>query len=101
MLPPRGRQLVVLRALLVPGDLPVGLEQALLLEAVQRGVERAVLHLEHVARSGANGDADPVSVLGSPLQRPEDEHVERSLQELQPIVPPSRGCHVVVNLPPW
>ncbi len=48
---------------------------------MQRGVERAMLHLQELIRSSLNVLPDLVTVGGSIKKRPQDEHVERSLEE--------------------
>src|SRR5687767_14475948 len=61
---PTGRcQPVILRALLVFRELPLGVDQAALLEAVERRVQRSVVDVQHVLGAGANRDANPVAVL--------------------------------------
>src|SRR5262249_43290966 len=61
-------------------------------EPVQRGVEGARLDLEQVVRLHADGLADAMAVLGPPLERSKDEHVERALEELKtPVI--GAGCH--------
>ena len=50
---------------------------------MQRGVEGACFDPEQVVGLRADGLADSVSVMGPPLQGPEDKHVEGSLEELQ------------------
>ena len=53
----------------------------LLLQTMQRGVERAMLHLQELIRSPLNVLPDLVTVGGSIKKRPQDEHVKRSLEE--------------------
>ena len=79
---PDGGEPVVLRALLVLGDLPLRVDQAPTLEAVESRIERAVIHVQHVERGGADGDADAVAVLHFPLQRAEDQQVEGALEQV-------------------
>ena len=76
---PAGREPVVPRALLVLGHLPLGLDPSLFAKAVQGGIQRAVFHLEHVLGSGADGHADSVSMLRSPLQGAQNQHVQGAL----------------------
>ena len=82
-LPPAGaRQRVEARAAVVRGDVPLGLNQTLPLQPVERRIERALPELQHALGPLLNplGDAPPVHRLE--LQRPEHEHVERALQEI-------------------
>ena len=80
---PAGGELVVLRLLVGLAHAPLGLQPSALHEAMQRGIEGAGLDFEQVVGLGANGLADPVAMLGTPLEGPENEHVEGALEELQ------------------
>src|SRR5262249_48149953 len=70
---------------------PLGLQPAALLEAMQRRVERAGFDFEEVVGLRADRLADAMAVLRSPQQRPQDEHVEGALEELQATVVGSLG----------
>src|SRR5690348_16771611 len=82
----RGRQLVVLRALVRFADSPLGLQPAALHQAVEGGVERTGFDLEEVVRLRADRQTDSVSVPRPPLQGAEDQHVEGALEQLQGLV---------------
>src|SRR5687767_6336111 len=75
-------QRVIAGAAVVCGDLPLGSNQVLPFEPVQRRIERALPQLEHALRPlfDALGDAPPVHRLE--LERLEHQHVERALQEV-------------------
>src|ERR1700722_17677767 len=57
-----------------------------MLHAAQCWIHRAGLYLQHLSRLGAQGLPDAVAMLGAPLKRLKDEHVQRSLQELDSIL---------------
>src|SRR5258708_32287302 len=57
-----------------------------LLQTMQGGVERAVLHLQEFIRSPLNVLPDLVTVSRSVEKRPQDEHVKRSLEETDPLL---------------
>jgi hypothetical protein len=83
-LPPAGGgQPVVLRTLVSIADLPGCVDPTLALEPVQGRVERAVIDDQDLLRACAEGDADAVAVLRSPLQRAEDEQIERALEQIR------------------
>src|SRR5262249_39244267 len=79
----RLRQLVVLRALIGFAEVPRRLEPSAIFETVERRVQGAGLDLEEAVGLRPDGLADAVAVLGTPLQGPEDEHVEGALEQLQ------------------
>src|SRR5262249_2214498 len=80
------RQPVILRALVVVRSLPLGRNPFLLFKAVQRRIQGAGVHLQDLARARADSHADAVAVLGSPLQRLQDQQVERALQKLDAVL---------------
>src|SRR5262249_56438553 len=78
---------------------PLGGNGALALEPVERGIERAGVHLERVARAGPDHLRDAVAVAFAPAQRLENQEIERALQQLDPpgerVLPRShRGCRI-------
>ena len=48
-------------------------------------IKRAGLDLEEIVGLGADRLADAVTMLRAPLQGSQDEHVERALQQLEPL----------------
>jgi len=53
---------------------------------MQRGVERAVLQLQEFIRSPLNVLSDLVTVSRPIEKRPQDEHVQRSLEDPDPLL---------------
>ena len=53
---------------------------------MQRGVERAMLHLQEFIRGPLYVLPDLVTVSRSIEKRPQDEHVKRSLEETDPLL---------------
>jgi hypothetical protein len=53
-----------------------------MLEPVERGIQRALLNLQRVARDLLDAQQDPVAVRRAERDRLEDEQVERTLQQL-------------------
>jgi hypothetical protein len=53
---------------------------------MQRGIERAVLHLQEFIRGPLNVLPDLVTVSRSIEKRSQDEHVKRSLQDPDPLL---------------
>ena len=58
----------------------------MLLEPVERRIERAGLDLEQLTRAAANRLADAIAVLRPPLERLENQQVERPLQQLDAVL---------------
>jgi len=52
------------------------------LEAMQGGVQRPGIHLERVGGVRRDHLGDAVTVAWTPAQRLEDDHVERTLEQL-------------------
>ena len=69
----RGGQPIHARALLIRRQLPRRRDPTLLLEAMQRRIERSRVDLQHVARAGLDRLRDAVAVLRAPLERLQDE----------------------------
>src|SRR5580704_17584321 len=67
-------------------SLPFGDNPSSPLQAMQRGIERAVLRLEEFIRAPLNVLPDLVTVSRSKEKRPQDEHVKRSLEEPDPLL---------------
>src|SRR5688500_10632272 len=64
---------VVLRAAVVLGDVPVARDPALFLEALEGGVERALAHLERIARELLDSLGDSPAVHRLERERAKDE----------------------------
>src|SRR6185436_18027793 len=80
--PARPRQRVVFRPSVVLADLPLGGDPAFLFELVQRRVERAVAHLQHVAGDLLEALADRPGVERLEREDLEDQEVEGALDEI-------------------
>ena len=63
-------------------DGPLGFDPALVLEAMERRVERALIDLQDVLRDLLDALRDRPAVQRVGLQRPEDEQVERARQKV-------------------
>src|SRR5260370_26855726 len=85
LLPAFIRQAVVFEfPISVRRRLPFGDDPSSSLQAMQRGIERAVLHLQEFIRGPLNVLPDLVTVSGSIEKGSQDEHVKRSLEEPNP-----------------
>src|SRR5437868_4113661 len=76
------REMVELRLAIVLRCPPLGGDPASILEAMQRGVERALVHLQDIARDLLNPLGYPPAVHGLKGERFQDEHVERALEDV-------------------
>jgi hypothetical protein len=70
---------VILGSLILFGVAPLGSNPTLPLHAVQRRVQRAGFYLENFSGLRTKSLPDAVAMLGAPLQRLKNEHVERPL----------------------
>src|SRR5580704_12787961 len=82
LFPPERREAIVAGALAFVGQLPGGRNPAPRLEPMDGRVQRTGLDLQQVFGGPLNVFCDGVPVTGSCQQRPEDQQVERALQEL-------------------
>src|ERR1051326_3855336 len=64
------------------GEAPLGLHEPTLLETIERGIERALIDLENVARELANTLGDPPAVERCEEEALENEQVESALQKV-------------------
>ena len=81
----RRRELIVSREAVVLRRLPVRRDPPALLEAVQGRIEGPLLNLEHVFRLALDGLGYGVAVSRPRSQRPQDQQVERALQQFDPL----------------
>src|SRR5690606_3503915 len=82
---PRGQR-VVLRATVRLRQPPLGCDPATPLDAVQRGVQRAILDLQHAIRRVADPASNRIAMTGAEDQRLEYEQVECALEQIQILV---------------
>ena len=76
------RQPVVLGLAVVLGRVPLGSIQPACFETMERGIERALIDLQHVSRDLLDALRDAPAVHRLERQRLQDEHVERALEEI-------------------
>src|SRR4051794_32181486 len=91
----RAREAVHLRAAVVAGRLPLGAQPALLLELVERRIQRAVAHGERVARYLPQAEADRVAVQRLERDDLHDQQVQRALDQI------GRLAHPVPSVTEW
>src|SRR5262245_5318348 len=77
-----GGQTVELCAAIVLRGAVLERNPAALDEPVQRGVQRPLLHPQQMIGAGLDGLGQRMAVRRSELKRPEDQQVERALQQL-------------------
>src|SRR4249920_2838863 len=61
---------------------PLGLDRALALEAMQRRIERSLLHAQRILRDLLDAIGDGPAVLRLERERLEDQEIERSLRQI-------------------
>src|SRR5438309_1747512 len=79
--PPCRRQAIESRPALVLGFAPLALDEPLVLEAIQRGIQRALLNFEALAGALLDAQQDTVAMQRSERDRLENQHVERTLEQ--------------------
>src|SRR5688572_4656462 len=80
------RQAVILRSLVGLAHVPLRFQPPALLQAVQCGIEGPCFNLEQVIGLRADRLSDAVPMLRAPLESPQDQHVERALEQVQALV---------------
>jgi hypothetical protein len=87
LLPAFFRQAVVLEfSISIRRSFPFGDDPSALFQTMQGGIERAVLHVQEFISRPLNVLPDLVTVSRSIEKRPQDEHVQRSLEEPGPLL---------------
>src|SRR5262249_33924060 len=79
LLPSRARQLIPLRAASLIGNAPSGADPPLMFEALERGIQRALLHEQDVVGELADARRDRPAVHRLERERLEDEEGQRAL----------------------
>src|SRR5262245_15463710 len=77
------RQLVEARPAVRLGDAPLRLNQAAVLQAMQRLIERTVIDPERARRTLLEPERDGIPMQRTPTQCLEDEQIERAFEERQ------------------
>ena len=80
---PTGKYRVTINGFIVLGLPPLGLDEALAVEAMQGLVERGVFDRQVSARPLVNSGGHAVAVHGPGRQRPKHQQIERPLNEWQ------------------
>jgi hypothetical protein len=93
----RSGEPVVLRALTFLGHLPFRFQPTLLFQPMERWIERSGLDSQKLFGFLSDPLRDSQPVLRSPLQRLQDEHVQRPLQNIHLVLPLSE-CHDIDTL---
>jgi len=102
LLLPECRKLVEFCALLAFGQFPFGLYPFLPFKTMQSWIQRSGLHREYFAGPTADHLCNGVTVHGFTQKRLQDEHVQRSLQQLDTILVLRSLRHLDVDmLPSW
>ena len=82
LLPAQRRQAIELRAAVVLGRAVLERDPPALDQAVQRRIQRPLLHQQHVVRSLLDRLGNGVAVRRADPQRSQNQHVQRALQQL-------------------
>ena len=78
-----GGKFVILRAAIIFGSAPAGFDPAATLQAVQRGVQRALLDLQNVFGDLLNTFRNGPAMLRLESNRFEDEQIESALRQIE------------------
>src|SRR4030095_3657406 len=87
--PPARRDGIELRLAIVVALPPLGLDEPIALETVERGIERPLWDLERVLGDLRDAEKDAVAVERAERHRLQDQHVERPGEELGDL-----GCQI-------
>jgi len=81
MLAARQSQFVKTCPAVVRGYSPIRLDPALVLQSLQRRIERSMIHQQDVIRLLLDGAGNAQTMIGSEHQSSEDQQVQRPLQQ--------------------
>ncbi len=98
LLPAGGSQAVVFGPLTVLGLFPLCSNPALFLKPVQRRVQGAGFSLENIAGASPDRLAKTVAVLRPPTEGPKNQHVQSTLEQLDPMLISFALCHKDVDI---
>ena len=83
LLPPFLGKVIVFRFSVVFGDAPFGFDPTLTLKSVKRRIQRPLPHREHFPRPILDALADAKAVRRFTAEDFENQHIQRSLQEVR------------------
>jgi hypothetical protein len=98
LLPAGGSEAVVFGPLTVLGLFPLGSHRSLFLKPMQRRVQGPGFSLENIAGAGPDRLAKTVAVLRPPAEGPKNQHVQRTLEQFDPILIGFALCHKDVDI---
>src|SRR5262245_10290210 len=93
VLPARLRELVEPGLPVVPGHAPFGFDPALVFQALERGIQRAVIDEDRVFGLVLDRAGDALTVLRAEDQRPENQQIEGALEQGNAVAFVSSGRH--------
>ena len=89
----RGQAVILELTLALGRSLPLGGQPALAFQPVQRRIQRSVFHLQYFFAGPLDVFGDFVAMPRAQQQGPENQHVQRTLEQLDPILVALALCH--------
>jgi len=87
-------QFVIARFAIVIGNAPLGLDPTLCFQTVKRGIKRSLLDVQNILRHLLNPIGDGKAVPRVVLERFQDQHVERAINEVRFFLGHTSFCYL-------